>query len=448
MSVELESSDTGIQVRTAGHSQSLGIVLRRKSLIATGLGNTLEWYDWTIYAVFAPYIAKAMFDTQDPVSALLSTLAIFAVGFISRPLGGIVFGALADRLGRKTVLLISMVLMGLGSLLIAVSPTYAAVGGFASLIVLAARLLQGFAHGGEATASYAYLAEIAPKERRGLWSSSMFFSVGIGSIIATLLGVVLTRLIDVAEMDFWGWRIPFLLGALLSLLVLFLRKSMMESDVLTDFVGSPQGSPNQVEAPDWPKSKIISRAVGIFFYQAGVGLPYYLWTAYAAVFAITQRGMDPSGAFTASLFAQIPYIIAVPIWGYVSDRVGRKPVTIFYFMAVAVLTFPLIGFISNEPWTLFVAQGVMLSITGCIGGTLPAIIAERVPTRYRSRIMGVSLPLSLALFGGTAPYLSSWFSSMNLSWVFNLYVVVVVLIAAGVVATWRETSGIDLREVN
>ncbi|MGN7755590.1 MFS transporter [Shinella sp. HZN7] len=449
MSVDVGSSDAGIQVQTVGRSPGLGNVLRRKSLVATGLGNTLEWYDWTIYAVFAPYIAKAMFDTQDPVSALLSTLAIFAVGFISRPLGGIVFGALADRLGRRSVLLTSMVLMGFGSLLIAVSPTYAAIGGFASLIVLAARLLQGFAHGGEATASYAYLAEIAPKERRGLWTSSMFFSVGIGSIVATLLGVVLTRVIDAVDMDSWGWRIPFLLGALLSVLVLFLRKSMMESDVLTDFVGSKgEGSPNPVETSDWPRSKIISRAVGIFFYQAGVGLPYYLWTAYAAVFAITQRGMDPSGAFTASLFAQIPYIIAVPVWGYVSDRIGRKPVTIFYFLSVAVLTFPLISFISSEPWTLFVAQGVMLSVTGCIGGTLPAIIAERVPTRYRSRIMGISLPLSLALFGGTAPYLSSWFSSQQLSWVFNLYVVIVVLIAAGVVATWKETRGIDLRDVN
>lgn len=434
-------------ITNAGES-GLGSILRTRSMIATGLGNTLEWFDWTIYAVFAPYIAKAMFNSQDSVSALLSTLAIFAVGFLSRPLGGIVFGILADRMGRKAVLLVSMVLMGIGSLLIAITPTYAMIGGFASLLILAARLLQGFAHGGESTASYTYLAEIAPRERRAVWSSSMFFCVGLGSIAATLLGVVLTRVIPAADMDAWGWRIPFVLGAVLCLVVLFLRRSMMESDVLDDFTTeTAHGAVASSQTAEWPTRTIVSRAIGLFFYQAGAGLPYYIWTAYAAVFAITQRGMDPTNAFTASVFAQIIYIFVVPLWGYVSDRIGRKPVTVFYFVAVAVLTFPLMGMITNEPWTLFVAQAVMLSITGCIGGTMPAIISERIPTRYRARVLGISLPVSVALFGGTAPYLSSWFSSRQMDWVFNLYVVVVVLIAAAVVATWKETKGIDLRNV-
>jgi len=230
-------------------TQALGGVLRTRSMIATGLGNILEWFDWTIYAIFASYIAKAMFDPSDPSSALLLTLAIFAVGFISRPLGGIVFGTLADSYGRKSVLLISMVLMGIGSLIITLAPSYESIGGVASLIILAARLLQGFAHGGEATASYTYLAEIAPKERRGLWSSSMYFSAGLGSLLASLVGAFLTNAISAEDMNAWGWRIPFALGAFLTIVVLFLRRNMMESEVLEDFATKANSSRLAAETP-------------------------------------------------------------------------------------------------------------------------------------------------------------------------------------------------------
>ncbi len=423
---------------------SLSNVLRAKSLVAAGVGNTLEWFDWTIYAVFSPYIAKALFNPQDPVSAMLGTLAIFAVGFVSRPLGGIVFDALADRIGRKGVLLGTMILMGLGSLLIALTPGYAQIGGWASLMVLAARLIQGFAHGGESTASYTYLAEIAPNNRRAFWSSSMYFCVGIGALTATLLGSVLAKSLGPEAMTHWGWRMPFFLGAFLSIAVLVLRRGMMESEVLQHETSGPLSAPKA----EWSRGKIARRAVGVFFYQAGTTLPYYVWTAFAAVFAITQRGMDPAAAFTASVFAQIINIIMVPICGRIADRIGRKPVTLFYYLATATLTFPLMAFITNAPWTLFVAQAIMLAISACIGGTQPAIIAERIPTRYRARVMGVAMPLSVALFGGTAPYLNSWLYSQGLGWAFNAYVVVVCLISAAVVATWKETRGIDLRDVD
>lgn len=232
------------------------------------MGNTLEWFDWTIYAVFSPYIAKALFNPQDPVSAMLGTLAIFAVGFVSRPAGGIVFGALADRIGRKGVLLGTMILMGTGSLLIGVTPGYAQIGGWASLMVLAARLIQGFAHGGRSTASYTYLAEIAPNDRRALWSSSMYFCVGIGALSATLLGSILAKSLGM-NMAAWGWRVPFILGACLSIAVLFLRRGMMESEVLEHETARPATA---VRA-EWSREKIVRRAVGVFFYQAGTTLP-------------------------------------------------------------------------------------------------------------------------------------------------------------------------------
>lgn len=427
----------------------LGSVLRKRSMIATGLGNCLEWFDWTIYAIFASYIAKAMFDPRDPASALLGTLAIFAVGFISRPLGGIVFGTLSDSRGRKAVLLISMLLMGIGSLVIAVAPSYASIGGVASFIILSARLLQGFAHGGEATASYTYLAEIAPKGRRGFWSSSMYFFAGMGSLLASLVGAFLTHIISPEDMSMWGWRIPFYLGATLTVIVLFLRRNMIESEVLEDYAKkSDPVSPGAARVVEWSNKKILQRSLGIFFYQAGVGIPFYIWTGYAVVIAITQRGMDPGDAFVATVLAQVVYIVGVPFWGYVSDRVGRKPVTLFYFVAVALLTFPAMAMITNQGWTLFVAQGGMLALVACIGGTMPATITEQIPTRYRARVMGGALSIGVAVFGGTAPYLNSWLSGSDRGWVFNIYVITIVLVAAAVVATWRETKGIDLRDVN
>lgn len=445
--MSVQESFEGAPVQAAP-AKDLSQVLRARSLVAAGIGNMLEWFDWTVYAVFSPFIAKALFNPADPVSALLATLAVFAVGFVSRPLGGFVFGILADRIGRRGVMLTTMVLMGLGSLIVALTPSYAQIGGWASLIVLVARLLQGFAHGGESTASYTYLAEIAPKERRALWSSSMYFCVGIGALMATLMGSLLSAFLGAAVMADWGWRVPFFIGAVLSVAVLFLRRGMIESDVHEAHAEALSGSETGHAVAEWSRGKIVSRAVGVFFYQAGTTLPYYIWTAFAAVFAITQRGMDPAGAFTASVFAQIVNIVMVPVCGRIADRIGRKPVTLFYYLATAALTFPMMQVITDAPWTLFVAQGVMLAISACIGGTQPAIIAERIPTRYRARVMGLAMPLSVALFGGTAPYLNSWFYGHDIGWMFNIYVIAVCLVSAATVATWKETRGIDLRDVS
>ncbi|TCB73340.1 MFS transporter [Acinetobacter sp. ANC 4173] len=435
-------SESTIDLKTA-------LSLRKKSVIATGIGNTLEWFDWTIYAVLAPYIAAAMFNPQDKTSALLATLGVFAVGFLFRPLGGLVFGIYADRLGRKGVLLATMLMMSAASLLIAITPSYAEIGGWASLILLIARLLQGFAHGGESTASYAYLTEIAPAKKRGLWSSTMFFCVGIGSMIATLTGVFLTSSMDKVDLDAWGWRIPFLFGALLSVAVLFFRRNMMESDQYEEQHSKKlQLDVQEKQSPSWSKQKIVKRAVGIFFYQAGTTLPYYLWTAYAAVFAITMRNMDAKAAFLASLGAQLINIIMVPVTGYISDKIGRRPVTIFCFIMTIILTPLLLPMINSNPWSLFITQSIMLGISACIGGTQPAIIAERVPTRYRARIMGTSMPLAVALFGGTAPYLNSWFFSNDMSWAMYVYIGVVCTISTIVVWNWKETKGIHLSEID
>lgn len=435
----IKSAGTGDEPPPA-HASSATTAMRRRSLLASGVGNLLEWFDWTVYSVFAIYLSAALFDHSDPTSALLSTLAVFAVGFVMRPLGGFVFARLADRKGRKWVLMTTMLLMAAGSLLIAVIPSYDRIGGLASLLLLLARLIQGFAHGGESTTSNIYLPEIAPRRHRALYGSAVAVAMGSGTLLATLFGRTLAGSLETSAMSQWGWRIPFVFGALLALVVLWLRRSMMESEVHQAQVEVPVN-------PGWTRKKIVRRAVQIFIYMAGTTLPYYVWSSYAAVFAVSARGMAPADAFTATLGATLAYIVLVPLLALLADRIGRRPPVLVYYIGTAALTVPMLAMISDQGWTLLVAQTVMMALSACVGATQPAMIAEQVPTAYRAVIMGTAMPLAVALCGGTAPYLNSWLNSIGLGWLFSTYTIALCLAGAVVVWRWKETRGINLREV-
>lgn len=438
--------------------------IRRRSLLATGVGNVLEWFDWAVYGVFSTYIAMALFNQENPVSALLSTLAVFAVGFVMRPLGGFIFGKLADRKGRKWVLLVTMLMMASGSLLIGIIPSYETIGGFASLLLLFARLVQGFAHGGESTASNVYLPEIAPVNRRALYGSTIGLAMGLGTMLATMFGSILANTFDSEFMSQWGWRIPFIFGGLLAIVVLWLRRNMMESEVheaqqnsIVDAASlegelshrdvTAQKSTNSVGV-EWSRRKIFSKSVEVFFYMAGTTLPYYIWSSFAATYAISQKDMDPAGAFTASLGAMSVNLVLVPIVGLIADKIGRRIPVLIYALATAALTVPVFSMIDDNPWTLFTAQALMMGLSACIGGTQPAMLSEQVPTRYRTLIMGTAMPLAVALFGGTAPYINTWLASMDLFWLFDAYIIAMALGTAVVVGfRWKETNGIALTDV-
>lgn len=432
--------------------------VRRRSLLATGVGNVLEWFDWAVYGVFSTYIALALFNQDNPVSALLSTLAVFAVGFVMRPLGGFVFGRLADRKGRKWVLLVTMLMMAGGSLLIGLIPSYETIGGFASLLLLLARLIQGFAHGGESTASNVYLPEIAPRNHRALYGSTIGLAMGMGTMLATLFGSVLANTFDSAFMSEWGWRIPFIFGGLLALVVLWLRRNMMESEVHTahfeavetvEKTGGPEAAATATDTVvEWSRRKIFTKSVEVFFYMAGTTLPYYIWSSFAATYAISQKGMDPAGAFTASLGAMAVNLALVPVMGLLADRIGRRIPVLVYALATAALTVPLFGMIDDNPRNLFIAQALMMGLSACIAGTQPAMLSEQVPTRYRTLIMGTAMPLAVAVFGGTAPYVNTWLSSHDMFWLFDAYIITMALGTAIVVGfRWKETKGILLTDV-
>lgn len=412
----------------------------KKSLIATGIGNFLEWYDWTIYAVASVYIAQALFDKTNPTSALLSTLAIFAVGFVSRPVGGFVFGPLANKYGRKNIMLITMVLMALGSLMIAFIPSFDSIGAWASGLLLIARLTQGFAHGGETSTSYAYIAEIAPINRRGLWSSMSFFAVGAGSLGATLFMAILTAIYTEEEIRAWAWRIPFVLGGVLAFFAIYLRKNMVESHI----------SNEEVEANNdvnWPLSKVLMEGMKLFWYEAGSSLIFYTWVSCASIYAITVQKMPSKDAFMMSCIAQVIYLICLPFQGLLSDYIGRKNNTLITYVGTAILLFPLWSLISNIPWTLLVAQTSGLLLMGFLMSCKPAAMSEQIPTKYRTKVFGIFMSLAITVFGGTASYINSWLYSIHKGWMFNIYLIIVAIIATIAVLTWKNNKTIHLNDV-
>lgn len=427
-----------VEIEEKTHSPSNKDI--RKSLIASGVGNLLEWYDWTIYAVASIYIASALFDKADPTSALLSTLAVFAVGFVSRPIGGFVFGPLANKYGRKNIMLVTMVMMALASLMIAFIPSYEKIGVWASALLLMARLVQGFAHGGETATSYAYIAEIAPPPRRGLWSSMSFFAVGAGSLVATLFVAILNIIYSDAQMYEWVWRIPFAIGGVLAFFAIYLRRNMLETHIESD-------KNEQVDEVNWPLSKILISGFKLFWYEAGSTLTFYTWVSCAAIYAIGIQKMPAKDAFIMSCIAQVIYLICLPFQGLLSDYIGRKSNTLITYIGSSLLLFPLWSLISNEPWTLLVAQTIGLLTMGFLMSCKPAAMSEQVPTKYRTKFFGVFMSLAVTIFGGTASYVNTWLYSIDKGWIFNAYLIIVSIIATITVLTWKNNTGIDLNKI-
>lgn len=413
----------------------------RKSLIGTGLGNALEWFDWQIYATFAPFIALQMFRSQDPISALLSTLAIFAVGFIARPFGGLLFGWISDRHGRKVSLLLAIGLASIGSVIIAVIPSFTVIGNMASLLLLVARLIQGLAHGGEMPSAQTFLSESAPKEHRGLWSSIVYVSGTTGILLATIIGAILTTFLPEQFMSQWGWRVPFLIAAILGLYTLVLRTRLKE----TDSFAAARSERADDRISFWRQlidNRIaVIKVVGL---TLGFTVSFYVWAVTPPAYASEVLGMDTSSALWAGLVGNALFIICLPLWGALSDRIGRKPVMLIGLLGSAISYWPMNSIMTDKPWTLIVSMTVVLFFLSAVAAISPAVYSELFPTGVRT--LGTALPyaFSVALFGGTAPYLQTWFASIGADWLFPTYAIVLLLISAAVVLSLLETRGIDL----
>ncbi|KXA68036.1 alpha-ketoglutarate permease domain protein [Cutibacterium avidum] len=255
-----------------------------KTLAGTGIGNALEWYDWNVYAIFAVFISTQFFDSSDKTPAFLSTMAIFAVGFVARPVGGAFFGWLADKIGRKHSLAFAVIFASVGSLIIALSPTYNQIGAWASVLLVVARLIQGLAHGGELPAAQTYLSEMAPDERRGLWASAIYITGTVGMILGLLLGVILRDTLSDHALETWGWRIPFALGAVLGLVALWIRSSMRETEVFDQNEEIAEHHLWRGVLQNW------RTGIKVIDMTCGLTVSYYIWSVSTAAVAEKNLG--------------------------------------------------------------------------------------------------------------------------------------------------------------
>lgn len=415
---------------------------KRRTIFGIGAGNAMEWFDWNIYATFAAFFAGQFFNDEDKVSALLSTLAVFAVGFAARPLGGFVFGWIADRHGRKSSMAATIALAAGGSLAIGLSPTYGQIGIWASVILLVARLGQGLAHGGELPSAQTYIAEVAPAARRGLWSSLIYFSGTCGVIAGTLIGATLSGILTEDQMYSYGWRVPFILGGVFGLYSLVMRLRMKETAVFEQGVHEADEAQESRWSVIKRNPKLLLQVIGM---TIGGTVAYYVWGIAAPAYAISVRGMDAEGALWAGVGANLVFLAALPLAGMLSDRIGRKPMMLIMVVGMGAITFPLNAMVGSSPWSLFAAMSIALLLMACWTGVAPAAFAEIFPTRIRTVGLAVPYSIAVAAFGGTAPYLQTWFADQGNMSGFLWYGVALLAVSAITVLTLPETKGADLR---
>ncbi|MFI8361870.1 MFS transporter [Streptomyces sp. NPDC085612] len=414
------SSSVAVPTPTSGEERRR----RRTALVGGSLGNLVEWYDWFVYASFAIYFADSFFPGDNPTTQLMNTAGIFAVGFLMRPVGGWILGRAADRHGRKSALTLTVTMMSVAALLIAVAPTYGQAGYFGALVLLLARLLQGMSIGGEYAASATYLTEASARNRRGLGSSFQYVSMTCGQLLGLAVLITLQHTLTTAQLESWGWRIPFLLGALFAVVVFWLRRRLQETDAFRE-----QSSGEDVH-DDGARGTL--RALWQYRRQAGLVMAltlggtvaYYTYTTYLTKYLVGSAGMEKTTATLVSFTALALFAVLQPFAGMLSDRIGRRPLLITFAVGCTVGTYPImtaLGSASSYWSALGLSLLALVIITGYTSINA-AVKAELFPTRVRA--LGVALPYAIAnaLFGGTAEYVALWFKNSGHETMFFWYV--------------------------
>ncbi|MFC8867009.1 MFS transporter [Streptomyces sp. NPDC057148] len=410
-----------------------------RQLLAASVGNAVEWYDWYAYTFLATYIADQVFpkSADNSLVPLLSTFAVFAVGFFMRPVGGLLMGAIADRRGRRAALTVTILLMGGSSLLVGLTPTYAAAGVLAPVVLVAARLLQGLSVGGEFAASTTFLVESAGPGRRGLFSSFQYVSTTAGQLVASGVATVLVDTLSEDRMNGWGWRVPFILGAVLSLVGFWIRQGAEETR-----------SAEQQRAPRPGLFEALRRhpreSLLICGITAGGTIAYYTWTSYLPTYAELNTGLDKADALLAGTISLAFFALLQPLGGMLSDRFGRRPLLLFFGVGFALLSVPMLHALRGSFAVLLLVQCAgMILLTG-FTSISAAVNAEVFPPRVRAAGIGFPYSLTVALFGGTAPYVGTLFKDLGHSGLFPWYVAVLCLLSSLVYLRLPETAHKEL----
>jgi MHS family alpha-ketoglutarate permease-like MFS transporter len=424
---------------TAGNSNSERISGKRLHAIIVGsAGNLVEWFDFYCYSAFALYFANAFFPAQDTTAQLMSTAGIFALGFFIRPIGGILFGHIGDRMGRKTALMASVLLMCFGSLLIACAPTYASAGILSPCILLLARLLQGLSLGGEYGASATYLSEMADSKHRGFYSSFQYVTLIGGQLLALLLLLVLQKfLLNAEELRAWGWRIPFFAGAALALLALRMRHNLPETQSFETARKQPKAMGGLKQLAQHPREVLL--VVGL---TMGGTLAFYVYTTYMQKFLRLSVGLTDMQTTAVSAASLLFAMCLQPIYGALSDRIGRKPLLIGFALLGTLFTVPLLTAIrhASGPWEAFGLIACAWIIVSGYTSINALVKAELFPASIRATGVGVPYAFAVSVFGGTAEYLALWFKSIQLESGFYWYTTGV--IACTLLVCWfmRDTG--------
>ena len=408
---------------------------RIKSIFSGSVGNMVEWYDWYVYAAFSLYFAKAFFPKGDTTAQLLNTAAIFAVGFLMRPIGGWLMGLYADRKGRKAALMASVLLMCFGSLVIALSPGYETIGVWAPILLVFARLLQGLSVGGEYGTSATYLSEMATKDRRGFFSSFQYVTLISGQLIALGVLIVLQQTLTEEQLYSWGWRVPFVIGALCAVVALYLRRGMEETESFKKTKVKPKESAMRTLLRH-PKE--LMTVVGL---TMGGTLAFYTYTTYMQKYLVNTVGMSISDSTTISAATLFLFMCIQPLVGGLSDKIGRRPILIAFGVLGTLFTVPILTTLHTiTTWwgAFFLIMAALIIVSGYT--SINAVVkAELFPTEIRALGVGLPYALTVSIFGGTAEYIALWFKSAGMETGYYWYVTACIACSLAVYATMKDT---------
>ena len=412
---------------------------RFRNIIGGSAGNLVEWFDWYVYSAFALYFAPVFFPKGDTTAQLLQTAAIFAVGFVMRPIGAWAMGIYADHRGRKAGLTLSVSLMCAGSLLIAMAPGYATAGVLSPAILVLARIIQGLSLGGEYGSSATYLSEMADRARRGFWSSFQYVTIIGGQLSALALLVVLQATIGEDAMQTWGWRTGFAAGAVLAVVVFFIRRRLDETISYENVAARSDRRRSSIGTlfREHPREALLVMAL-----TAGGTAAFYAYTIYLQKFLANTSGFDRATASRIMTVALGLMLVIQPLAGALSDRIGRKPLMIFFGVGATLFTYPLFLALERTTETIPAFMLVMAALIIVSGYTaINAIIkAEMFPADIRA--LGVALPYAIAnaIFGGTAEYIALWFKNIGHERWFYVYISALAACSLVAYVRMRETK--------
>jgi MFS transporter, MHS family, alpha-ketoglutarate permease len=410
---------------------------RIKAILVGSIGNLVEWYDFYAYSAFALYFAGAFFPGSDPVVQQLNAAILFALGFIVRPIGGLLFGHFADQHGRRRALMLSVLLMCFGSLVIALTPTYASIGIAAPVILGLARMIQGLSLGGEYGTSATYLSEVAHEKHRGFYSSFQYVTLIGGQLCAILVLLVLQQaVLSPADLKAWGWRIPFFIGALLAVVALLMRRNLHETEDFTASKRVARRESSMRALLRYPREVIL--VVGL---TMGGTTAFYTYTVYMQKFLKLSVGLTDLQTTTVTAGSLIFALLLQPLYGWLSDRIGRKPLLIWFGAMGTAATIPLLEALQatrTAGRAFLIIAAAWLIVAGYT--SINAIVkAELFPTRVRATGVGLPYAITVSIFGGTAESIALWFKSIGHERWFSYYLTAVIAVSLVVYVLMRDT---------